>query len=297
MSIIQLQCTNCKQEFSRDAKYLKRELKRTGSSYKPFCCRTCASDYRKKERIVAECCNCKRAVAKKACEIKKSKHLFCSKHCSAEFNNKTRVETGYTTKGKKKKVICKICHKKVIAAVHVQSDNFVCEQCRPTIVKQRKEKYKAVERKCLNCSNTVNGYKKYCDECRKKLAHENGIRLASKRKEIKRSKNEIMFAELCEAYFKKITVNQPIFNNWDSDVQVYDYKLAVHWNGRWHYVFCGGKHKLAQVQNRDKIKYGEVEKCGWTNYIIIDMGKANKQLVLDEFEKLKTYISKLNETH
>ncbi len=109
----------------------------------------------------------------------------------------------------------------------------------------------------------------------------------------KRSRNEKMFADLCFSFFKKVRFNEPIFNGWDSDVIIDDYKLAILWNGNWHYKQIGIKHSLLQVQNRDKIKIKEIIKFGYEPYIIKDLGKYNPEFVKREFEKIKDYI-KLN---
>lgn len=90
--------------------------------------------------------------------------------------------------------------------------------------------------------------------------------------------------------FKSVLCNKKIFNGWDADIIINDFKLAVLWNGIWHYKKIAKKHSLLQVENRDKIKLKEIINCGYTPYIIKDMGKENKQFVLNEFEKLKQYL-------
>lgn len=107
---------------------------------------------------------------------------------------------------------------------------------------------------------------------------------------VKRSKNEIYFGELCSNYFKKVLLNECIFNGWDADVIIEDIKVAILWNGKWHYEKIMKKHSLEQVKNRDKIKINEIKKAGYTPYIIKDMGKHNKEFVENEFEKFKRYV-------
>lgn len=103
---------------------------------------------------------------------------------------------------------------------------------------------------------------------------------------VKRSKNEILFAELCEERFSDVKCNEPIFNGWDADIIIEDLKVAVLWNGKWHYEKVTRSHSLEQVQNRDKIKLKEIESAGYTPYVIKDMGKADPIFVRMEFEKL-----------
>ena len=109
----------------------------------------------------------------------------------------------------------------------------------------------------------------------------------------KRSKNENYFGELCINEYKNVKLNEQIFNGWDADIILDDYKLAILWNGNWHHKKLGEKHSLLQVQNRDNIKIKEIINFGYEPYIINDYGKYNKPLVEEEFEKLKQYI-KLN---
>lgn len=90
---------------------------------------------------------------------------------------------------------------------------------------------------------------------------------------------------MCESYFKNVKNNQPIFNGWDADIIIEDLKIAVLWNGIWHYKQISKKQSLEQVQSRDKIKLKEIETCGYKAYIIKDMGKYNPIFVKDEFDK------------
>lgn len=61
-------------------------------------------------------------------------------------------------------------------------------------------------------------------------------------------------------------------------------KIAILWNGIWHYKQISKSQSLLQVQTRDKIKIDIIEKAGYIPYIIKDMGKYNKNFVEQEFE-------------
>lgn len=112
----------------------------------------------------------------------------------------------------------------------------------------------------------------------------------------KRSKNEIAFCSLCENYFgaENVLHNEPIFNGWDADVILVDQKLAILWNGPWHYTKLTEKHSLEQVQNRDRIKINEIIACGYTPYVIKDLSKACSSKVQEEFDKLLKYLTTSN---
>jgi len=107
----------------------------------------------------------------------------------------------------------------------------------------------------------------------------------------RRSKNEIYFFELCDKNFSNVTNNEMFFNGWDADVILHDFKLAVLWNGAWHYKKICKKHNIDQVQNRDRIKKQEIIKMGYTPYTIKDLGKFNKDFVKQEFDKLNQFIT------
>ena len=69
----------------------------------------------------------------------------------------------------------------------------------------------------------------------------------------RRSQNEIYFYEKCEAYFGKenVATNEPYFDGWDADVIIHKEKLAIAWNGCFHYM---KSQSLEQVQARDRVK-------------------------------------------
>ena len=106
----------------------------------------------------------------------------------------------------------------------------------------------------------------------------------------RRSKNEIHFAELCKTHFKNVEFNVPRFNGWDCDVILNDQRVAVMWNGKWHYEKITRKHSVNQVQNRDKIRLTEIVKCGYTPYIVRDDGRENREFVEVEFNKFKQFL-------
>jgi len=102
-------------------------------------------------------------------------------------------------------------------------------------------------------------------------------------KQSRRSKNEVYFAELCKQYFT-ITTNEPFFDKWDADVIIHSDKIAIMWNGQWHYKQISKTQSLKQVQARDKVKTAIIEKYGYAPFVIKDMGKYNTAFVDQEFE-------------
>ena len=191
---------------------------------------------------------------------------FCSTKCSR----------GFSTKAKRKEINEKVSKK---ISANSNPDVKLC---------------------CMSCQNefTVKWHKRNSKFCSKScaVAHPNHLEysrrggLNSAKSQNKRSKNEILFAELCQNEFKNILTNECIFNGWDADVIIPSIKIAILWNGKWHYEKITKNHSLEQVQNRDRIKIQEIIKCGYVPYIIKDSGRYNEKFVLSEFEKLKNAI-------
>jgi hypothetical protein len=160
-----------------------------------------------------------------------------------------------------------------------------------------------VEIVCKNCGNKFMvkwcyRKKQFCNlSCSTKYRMKNGLAVymgkcsAKSQSEKRRSKNEIYFAELCEQHFNNIKTNEVIFNGWDADIILENEKIAVLWNGKWHYEKLNKKHSVKQVQNRDTIKIKEIKEAGYIPYVIKDMGKYNKYFVEEKFIIFKQYIA------
>lgn len=69
-------------------------------------------------------------------------------------------------------------------------------------------------------------------------------------------------------------------------------KIAILWNGKWHYENIMGD--LKQIQNRDKIKYDEIVSFGYMPYIITDLGRFSKVKCEVEFKRFEEFLSLLN---
>ena len=75
----------------------------------------------------------------------------------------------------------------------------------------------------------------------------------------KRSKNEIYFANLCSLHYRILT-NVKMFEGWDADIILSDHKIAVMWNGIWHYKKVTRTHNLEAIQRRDALKIFSYQK-------------------------------------
>lgn len=159
---------------------------------------------------------------------------------------------------------------------HKTKPNKVCEQCKAEYYS--KPSRASESRFCGKSCNTT------WRNLNTDLASKAGRSSAKSQGESRRSKNEILFYELCKVKFREVLCNEPMFNGWDADVILIDEKIAILWNGKWHYEKITEQHSVEQVQNRDKIKIKEIESLGFTPYIIKDMGKFNESFVNKEFD-------------
>jgi len=114
--------------------------------------------------------------------------------------------------------------------------------------------------------------------------------LASARKQVRRSKNEIHFGDLCQEKFSNVLFNETMFDGWDADIILPDMKIAISYNGAWHYKQIRKGHSLSQVQCRDRIKDDIIKRYGYVHYVVKDMGSVNKKFVKTEFTKFLEFI-------
>lgn len=188
--------------------------------------------------------------------------------------------------GQKKIAYCVDCGKELIIYKRASSKTCRCDNCRKNHIRQRRLQYRL---NFLNNDYEIHFGRKYSKESWLAL-HNGGCKGIQHQGDLRRSKNEIEFCKLCEEYFDNVKHNESIFNGWDADIIIEDIKFAVLWNGPWHYKQITKSHSVKQTQNRDKIKVKEIEECGWTPYIIKDMGKANKNFVKEKFNEFLKYL-------
>lgn len=157
------------------------------------------------------------------------------------------------------------------------------------------ENYKNNPNYCTICGSVLdynNRYRKTCSsECLKKLQQLCGLQSCNIQADNRRSKNEIYFYELCCKNFSNVDCNKQLFNGWDADIILLDEKIAILWNGIWHYKKIREKQSLEQIQSRDKIKIDNILSCGYTPYVIKDMGKYDKKFVEEQFEKFVKWLN------
>lgn len=229
--------------------------------------------------IECNCDYCGLSVRKVNKDYYNFKKHFCTSSCRASYYNKLKTVTNIT-KNKFKNIKCYIC--KTLVSVNVHASNVICQDC----------KIKPKKINCILCKCTIEslGKPKYCNSCKKIILIQSGLKSISRRKNSNRSKNEILFGELLQNNCKyKLLFNDTYFkdknnNYWDADIIIPELKLAIHWNGTWHYksISKNPSSSLARIQSRDKIKHSVIADNGFYNYIIKDLGKFSVKKVNEE---------------
>lgn len=199
----------------------------------------------------------------------KNSKKYCSRSCSNSRPMSIETKNKISLKNEK---------------ISKKDFNLFCINCN-TKYYRRPSKIKKSKFCSKSCSTT---YKN-----KKGLGRIAGLKSVEKQSSERRSKNEILFAEKCGKLFDNVSTNKPIFNGWDADIIIENYKLAILWNGKWHYEKITKSHSVEQVKNRDNIKIEEIKKCGYKPYIIKDMGKYSIKKVEHEFNILLNYLKTL----
>jgi len=216
----------------------------------------------------------------------KLKNRFCCKKCSRSFSTRDK------RKEINKKVSISLRKKSALRTDRDDGRKVVSERKNLSKPRQRKNSKRDIIIKiCGICNREYKTKRINQSFCSRRCAGVHSGTMSAKAQK-RRSKNEIYFFELCEEYFKKVLHNEPIFNGWDADVIIEDIKCAILWNGVWHYKKITNRHSLKQVQNRDKMKFREIDKCGYGFYVIKDMGKYDESFVE---EKFKEFLKSLEE--
>jgi len=148
--------------------------------------------------------------------------------------------------------------------------------------------YNKNPKKCKTCDNDIpydkkrqdycsricgNQHRNHTDETKAKIKNTINDRIKKygpypqSRTFVTRSKNEIALFGLLSNTFECIA-NEKIFNGRDADIIIPDLKLAILWNGIWHYEPVIKNRSLLQSFNRDIYKLKQIKKCNY-HYIII----------------------------
>jgi hypothetical protein len=227
--------------------------------------------YGEVKSFLVECNKCKCSFESKEREklFPQKEFYYCSRSCA-----NTRVHSDET-----KLKLVKILN--IVRPLNItKDDNRICKNCSKNFYVKPSKEGVFCSKSCTSTWNNIN----------LGIGRKAGLASVSIQSKNRRSKNETYFAELCKERFNEVKFNEPMFNGWDADVIIEDLKLAVLWNGKWHYEKITEKHSVEQVQNRDKIKLKEIAEKGYGSYVIKDMGKYKKTFVEEKFKEMLVFL-------
>ena len=302
MPDIELICSMCKKPFMRSLAKHNASSKICGKNYQPLCSHACVAGRNRSrdKRQHTKCDQCGKQIVKKAYEISKTLHNFCSRQCAATYSVSRRKKLGPY---RRKRVKCASCGKKILAK---SIKRKLCKTCKSQhMIESDKRRGVRAGLKCLQCKTPLMSRRKYCDECYPAI---NRMQLAKMRQtQVRRSKNESLFAEMVKQDYQDVLTNEAIFhwikrstgtpgNPWDADVILTRERVAILWNGIWHYKKVMRTQSLKQIRARDRIKMSVIRKNGYTPYVIKDMGSHSKKKVRREYKKFVLFMAKRKET-
>lgn len=203
------------------------------------------------------CSECNKPIRVLPSAEKRSKtgRFFCQQSCAAQHNNRLRPAGHESRLRGGLKLKSPIPYKKrlYIRRMNQPLKDFTCRTC--------KLQFKSRSKKQL------------CSACfiLWKSEHGRAMGLKSAKIQVKRSKQEIELFEMCNKHFTNVSHNIDLCSGWDADIILNNERIAVLWNGPWHYKQMPHKnHSLLQVQNRDKIKQRVLTEAGWRVLIFED---------------------------
>ena len=148
---------------------------------------------------------------------------------------------------------------------------YICKKCAKIIPFEKRENKFFCNCKCAGSYNTIGKHHKEETKLKIKNTINNSIKLYGPYKQshtyVVRSKNEIKLFEIMSKDYVCLH-NKRMFNNRDADIIIPDLKLAILWNGIWHYEQVIKNRSIKQMINMDDYKLRQIKKCGY-NFIIV----------------------------
>ena len=104
-----------------------------------------------------------------------------------------------------------------------------------------------------------------------------------------RSLNEELFYNKIKELYPSAAANVAIEGR-EADILLDELKIAVHWNGIWHYKPIRGAKILNDIQRRDHERYQIFEAAGFSNYIIRDDNSHDPSKVQEELDRFLAFV-------
>jgi len=196
-------------------------------------------------------------------ETNDHRRKYCSRQCAATFNNKNRKRSEHS----KNKTRLSVLKYNGIDGDYSPIIWCECNSCGVKFYNTPSKNHPTKNRKRKTCSTS-------CFNNRLRAAGKKGGLIGGKisaQKRCLRSKDEMALYDLCHQKYNNVDHNKHLVDGWDADIILNDHKIAILWNGPWHYKeMVGLVHSLKQVQNRDRIKQKLFKENGWNVVIFED---------------------------
>ena len=253
--LLEMQCDSCLSVFKRTKREIYISIK--FKTKNDFCSQKCKGNKNKLGEIL-NCKNCNTPTYKSKSDLLKNKNHFCCHKCSSCYYNSLRTP--------------------------------MKEEQKMKISNTLKNKYPSTNSYCIICKKHFKGTfkgKKTCSvNCLKLRQIENGKNWINNSTVNRRgrSRNEGYFAKLIKNDISNVITNKRMFNGFDADIILLDQKIAIHWNGPFHYRQIFTEEHFNNIKHRDELRYEEIKKCGFTNYIINDSDNKGFNKAKVEYE-------------
>ena len=278
--MVPVKCDFCDKIMHRMQKTIKSEMIRFPDR-KHVCSRHCTKKLRFAPDITLKCDNCQKEFRLKNCDYAKrirkneTSKMCCSRDCANKINifrsEESRKKVSETLKQNHREKMKKL--------------GYSADRRRPDKIANKKNQ-------CVICKKEFLHYKRDKKLCSKECHHIFFVEVGKKagrasaavpRHKKNRSYNEKLFFSKIKEVYPEAEHTQRIFDGWDADIVIPSLKLAIHWNGPWHYRPILGQDLLDKVVWKDKMRYEAVIRFGYENYIIKDSGAKSDKKVNEEF--------------
>lgn len=145
--MIKIQCQKCHNFYNKWPYEIK-----SYKDNKKYICRSCKSNC----YCLKNCKNCNLEFSSRKLENR----IFCSKNCSAIFNNKKR-DINFYINNKTKDAMCKNCQTRLQVDTRACLKNVICKKCKKERNKKYNKKYRSVKLAEFNCKICGKSFKSY----------------------------------------------------------------------------------------------------------------------------------------
>lgn len=221
-----------------------------------------------------KCLNCNKEFSEKY--SKWSNGNFCSKKCARQFSSKEK-------------------RKEINEKVSKTLKEYFKTHKHPHLgkVSPKKGIRNLIDWKCPQCGKIIKltpyiaSKRKFCcGTCRNNFNNKNICGTTSKAE-------SILYNEIIKK-FPKLNVirnDRIILNGLELDIYLPELKIAIEWNGVFHYKDVHKNKKLELIKNKDLLKEQMCKELG-INLIVIKDLTSNKKFILEKVNEIVSYIEK-----